>query len=114
MNAYLTENETTGIYTGVASLITSLVAGGACIGPMLGIALGVGGLGWLSRYSYLTAPAAMASLLLIGVAVYLYKKRRTSCADRRKHMLNRVFLIVTALIVLAINVTEFLILPNMS
>lgn len=113
MNTYLLSNEKTGVLTGLASLFASMVAGAACIGPMLGIAMGVSGLGWLSQYTYLTRPAAAASLILLAIAIVTYAKRRTSCANRRKHRMNLAFLILTALIVIGINGFEFLILPNL-
>lgn len=113
MNRYLFSNENTGVYAALVSLLSSLVAGVACIGPMLGILLGVSGLGWLSRYSYLTVPAAIVSIGLLMVAGTLYMKRSTSCANRRRHILDRFFLIVITLIVIVINIFEFLILPNL-
>lgn len=113
MTTYLLNNEHTGVLAGIASLIASLVAGMACIGPLAGILLGVGGLGWLSQYAWLTFPAALTSLLLLSIAIIIYSKRRTSCANRRKHIMNRILLIATAVAVIGINVFEFFILPIM-
>jgi len=66
--AILEKGEKVSVITGMASLLASLVAGMACIGPLLGIMLGVSGLGWLSSYSYLTLPASMASLTLLAAS----------------------------------------------
>lgn len=107
------KDERAGIWASIASLCASLVAGIACVGPMLGIVLGVSGLGWLTRYHYLTLPASIASLVLLGAAFYMYKRRRTSCVDRRKHRLNVIMLGVIAAVVIGINVFEYLIFPYM-
>ena len=114
MENYFDNNEKNGVYTGLASLCASLVAGLACIGPLLGIALGVSGLGWLSQFSYLTLPASVVSLALLTVAIVMYVKRKSSCANRRRHYLNLFFLAITTLVVIGINVFEFIILPRLS
>ena len=108
-----TQNEKTSLYTAVASLAASVIAGAACIGPLIGIMLGVGSLGWLSSYAYLTLPASIVSILLLAAAFYIYQKRKSSCADRRKHRIYRGFLIVIAITVIGINSFEFIILPNL-
>jgi hypothetical protein len=110
---YILRNETPGIFTGLAGLVASCVAGIACIGPLMGIALGVSGLGWLTSYSYLTAPASIVSLTLMAVAIVMYRNRKSCCANKRKHLMKRNLLIVSALIVVGINVFEFLIFPNL-
>ena len=112
MNTYQL-NENHGVYTGMASLFTSLVAGMACIGPMLGIVLGVSGLGWLSSYSYLSGPASVVSLLLLAVAITMYRRRKVCCANKRKHTRNRMLLIATSLVVVGVNAFEYVILPNL-
>lgn len=113
MNTILMTNERTSVVAGLASLTASIVAGIACIGPLLGITMGVTGLGWLSQFAYLTGPASITSILLLVVATTLYVKRRVSCANRNTHILNMIFLVVTGLIVIGINVFEFLIFPNL-
>jgi hypothetical protein len=110
---FTAKDEQAGIWTSIASLCASLVAGIACVGPMLGIVLGVSGLGWLTRYHYLTLPATIASLVLLAVALYMYKRRRTSCINRRKHQLNVILLGAITAIVVGISVFEYLIFPNM-
>ena len=60
--AFLDKGEKVSVITCMASLFASMVAAMACIGPLLGIVLGVSGLGWLSSFSYLTLPASMASV----------------------------------------------------
>lgn len=113
MNHYLVNHEKAGLLTGVGSLIASFIAGLACVGPMLGILLGIGGLGWLSRYSYLTMPASIASLVLLAGAIYFARRRKCCPASKRKHRLNQFTLATITLLVVAINVFEFLILPNL-
>ena len=114
MNTYLTNNETTGVVTGVVSLAASLIAGLACIGPLVGIALGISGLGWLSSYSYLTLPASITSIILLLAAITIFSNRKSSCANRKKHLISRNFLIVTALVVVGINVFEYIIFPSIA
>ena len=80
---------------------------------MLGIALGVSGLGWLSQFSYLTLPASVISVVLLATAIYVYARRRTSCMSRRKHYVNRAFLAFTTVTVIGINVFEYAVLPNL-
>lgn len=110
---YLIKDESAGFVTGIASLAASFVAGLACIGPLMGIALGVSGLGWLTSYSYLTVPASIVSMALLATALYLFLKRKTCCANKRKHLMKRNLLVISALLVVGINVFEFLILPNL-
>lgn len=114
MSVYFAKNEISGVITGVASLCASLVAGIACIAPFSAIALGLGSVGWMTQYSYLTAPACVLSLALLAIAAYLFLNRSASCASKRQYFMKRNFLITTALFVVAINVTEFLIIPNLS
>ena len=110
---YLMRNETAGTFTGLASLVASCVAGVACIGPLMGIALGVSGLGWLTSYSYLTLPASIISMTLLVAALYMFINRKSCCANKRKHFMKRNLLIVSSLVVVGINVFEFLIFPNL-
>ncbi len=111
MNAYVMKDESAGMFTGFASLLASMVAGLACIGPLMGIALGISGLGSLTQYSNLTVPASIISLALLSVALYMFKARKVCCADKRKHLIKRNMLALSALLVIGINVGEFLIIP---
>jgi len=114
INYALTKNESHGVMAALASLLAATIAGLACIGPLLGIMLGIGGMGWLSHYTYLTIPASIISLLLMVFAVFIYRKRTVSCASRRKHRFNQLLLGVSVLAVVGINSFEFIILPNLS
>lgn len=113
MTICVTRNETTGVVTGMAGLFASLIAGMACIGPLMGIAMGISGLGWMSGYSHLSVPASITSLVLSAVAVFMYTTRRSCCASKRRHYMQRALLISAVLLVVAINAFEFLIFPNM-
>lgn len=108
------QSEKTSVVTAAVSLAASIIAGAACIGPLLGIALGVTGLGWLAQYSYLTLPASILSVVLFIAAIYTYKRRKTSCINRRKHVMNRYFLVFTAVVVTGINVFEYVVLPSLA
>ena len=112
-NMLLINGEQAGVFAAISSLVTAFIASIACIGPMLGIVLGVSGLGWLSSFSYLGIPASLISIGLLAAAVYLYTKRKSSCANRRKHQWNRYLLSACAFAVVAINAFEYIILPNL-
>ena len=113
-NTYDLNKEKAGIITTTASLFASIVAGLACIGPMLGIAFGITGLGWLTQYSYLTLPASIVSISLLLAATYLLTKVRINCVSKRRSRFNSVFLVVTAFVVVGINVFEYLVIPNLN
>ena len=101
------------IYTGLAAVMASVVAGMACIGPMAGVILGLGGLGWMSQYAFLTMPAALVSLTLTVVSLYLFFSRLRCCANKRLYRLQRYVLLGSAFIVIGINVIEFVVIPNL-
>ena len=109
---YMMNRDKMSVYTSFASLVASLVAGSACIGPLLGIAMGIGGLGWLSQYYYLTVPASVVSLVLLSIALLFFFKRKTSCANRRKHIMQVYLIGAIAIAVIGINVFEYIIFPN--
>lgn len=113
MTAYLLKNGSAGIAVGIASLFASFVAGIACIGPLVGISLGLSGLGWMASYSYLTIPASVVSLALLALALYLFFNSKTCCTNKRRHMMKRSLLMGSALVVIGINTFEFLIFPNL-
>ena len=113
INTSYLRTESTGVLTSLGSLFASCIAGLACIGPLLGITLGLSGLGWLTQYSYLTVPASIVSMVLLALAIYVFKNRKSSCASRRRHFLNYYFLVITTFIVVGINAFEYLVLPNM-
>ena len=107
-------SEKLSVYTASASLAASIVAATACVGPLLAIALGVTGLGWLSQFSTLTIPASVLSVVLVLAAIVVYKNRKSSCASRRKHFFYRWFLVLSAATVVSVNVFEYIILPNLA
>jgi len=114
MNSSILNKEAHGVFAAMASVIAAAVAGIACIGPLVGILLGIGGMGWLSQYNYLSLPASIVSLALLVLAVFIYFKRTASCASRRKHRINQLLLSVSAMAVIGINGFEFIVLPNLS
>lgn len=107
------QDEKAGVVLASTSVLASVVAASACVGPMLGIALGVTGLGWLAGFAFLSIPAGIVSLVLLAAAIFLFARRKTSCASRRAHRLSKYFLIAAAVLVVGLNAFEFLVLPNL-
>lgn len=80
-NSTRTRNERIGIVASTLGLLATFAAGIACIGPLAAILLGLGGFGWLTRYAFLRVPAALLSLLLVGVGLYCaFRLRGVECA----------------------------------
>jgi hypothetical protein len=79
---------------------------------MLGIAFGIGGLGWLVRYAHLQLPASVLTVVLLAAGFYLlYVRRDCGCTTARRSA--RTLLWVATAVAVAINVFEYLILPTL-
>ena len=101
-----------GVAAALAGMAAALVTGAACIGPMIGITLGIGGLGWLARYAHLQLPATVLTVALLALAFHqLYRRRACSGAAPRRA--RRVLWVAVAFAV-AINAFEYLILPTLA
>ena len=107
-------DEQKSVFTAAGAIAAAFVAATACVGPLLGIALGVAGLGWLSQFSYLTVPASVLSIVLVATALYLFKARRSSCVSRKRHRQNQAFLGLAVVIVALINIVEYLVIPGLA
>jgi len=96
----------------LASVLTTLVTGAACLGPMLGIVLGVSVLGGLSRYAPLQLPATLMTLalLLLGYWGAFHRAGGDRCAHRRNQ---HVFYAATAF-ALVVNGVEYLLFPRLA
>ncbi|MCB1906329.1 MAG: hypothetical protein KDH15_03075 [Rhodocyclaceae bacterium] len=100
-----------GAVAALAGMAAAAVTGAACIGPMIGIALGVGGLGWLARYAPLQLPASVTTAALLALGFHLlYRRRDRGGAARRRA---RALLWIAVAFAAAINAFEYLILPTL-
>ncbi len=107
-----TPQERLGGAAAVAGMAAAVVTGAACIGPMLGIVLGIGGLGWLARYAHLQLPATVLTAVLLAAGFYLlYRRRDCDCTPARRGA--RALLWTATGLAVAINAFEYLILPNL-
>ena len=100
-----------GTAVAAASLLTTLVTGLACTGPLLAIVLGVSGLGFLTRYAHLQAPATVATAALLGLGFVLLYRRRACPTEPRRWP--RVLLWTATALAVAMNVFEYVILPRL-
>ena len=105
-------------FAATASLLGSIVTGAVCALPLVAIVLGVGGLGWLTQYSYLRVPASIATAGLLGFAFYTQSRARrsSSCgaaAERRRRGVARWLLWLALGVALAVNLFEYVILPRL-
>lgn len=103
-----------GIVAAAGGLIATLVTGLACVGPLVAILLGVGGMGWLTQYSYLRVPATILTVLMLaGGFVFVYGRDRNCTRTTKGKAAVAILWIATALAV-AVNVFEYLIFPNLA
>jgi TusA-related sulfurtransferase len=65
------------VVVGAGSLLATVLATIACVGPLVAILLGVGGFGWLSQYAYLRVPASVATGLMLAFGFYWTYRTRT-------------------------------------
>lgn len=97
------------------SLLATIGTGLACTGPLIAILFGVGGFGWLTRYTYLQLPASLATgaMLLLGF-YWLYGRRSLSCNNNA--LTNRIakpVLWTATILAVGLNVFEYWILPQL-
>ncbi|MCB1915974.1 MAG: hypothetical protein KDG52_09685 [Rhodocyclaceae bacterium] len=98
-----------GAAAALAGMATAVVTGAACIGPMIGIAFGIGGLGWLARYAHLQLPATLLTIALLALGFRLLYRRRDCGGTGRRRA--RTLLWVAVVFAVAINAFEYVVLP---
>jgi hypothetical protein len=93
----------------LGSCLGSFVTAAVCLGPLAGILLGVGGLGWLTQYASLRTPATVATFVLLALG---YRKvQRIACAPGRRRA--RVVLLTASALAIVVNAVEYFVLPNL-
>ena len=101
------------VFGGVAA---TLATGVACIAPMAGILLGVGGLGFLTRYAWLRVPASIATALFLITGFVLFYRHSASACKRispRKRKLIGGLLWSGTVFALVTNLFEYVIFPQL-
>jgi predicted lipid-binding transport protein (Tim44 family) len=98
-----------------ASVLASAGVGLACVGPLLGIVLGIGGLGFLSRYHWLQLPATIATAVLLATGFFLtYRRRGARCDHKaRSARIERWLLWSATLLAIALQIFEHVIFPRL-
>jgi hypothetical protein len=98
-------------------LVAAVATAGACVGPLVAILLGVGGLGWLTRYADLRVPASIATGTLLAFGFYqVYRRPRAEGCGVKRSSKKRVAvgLLWTATVVaVAVNLFEYLVFPHL-
>ena len=99
------------------SLLGSIGVAIACVGPLVGIAFGIGGLGFLTRYHWLRLPATVATVVLLALGFWLaYGPGSKGCGQarfsRRQSVVRGLLWLATALAV-SVQVFEHLLLPRL-
>jgi hypothetical protein len=111
------ESNKAAIAAAAGGLIATIATAAACVGPLVAILLGVGGLGWLTQYAYLRVPASIATAVILAFGFYwVYRKPKDEdCARKRsskKGMIAGLLWTATALAV-AVNLFEYVIFPHL-
>lgn len=100
-----------------AGLVAAIATAAACVGPLVAILLGVGGLGWLSRYADLRVPASIATGALLASGFWLVhrRKRAEACAAGRsaKKRVTVGLLWTATVVAVTVNLFEYLVLPRL-
>lgn len=98
-------------------LVAAIATAGACVGPLVAILLGVGGLGWLTRYADLRVPASIATGSLLAFGFYRVHWRpgagRCARAWSSKKKVAAGLLWTATVVAVAVNLFEYLVFPHL-
>lgn len=101
----------------IGGMAATIVTAVACVGPLAAILLGVGGLGFLTQYTYLRVPATVLTFTLLGVGFAVaYQRKYAECARRRVRSVvtARILLWVGLALAVAVNLFEYVIFPRLA
>lgn len=90
---------------------STLVTAAACLIPWIALTLGISGLGFLTRYTYLQVPASIATVVLLVVSYRALRRARATCGGKAMPRLATALFRTAVVFAVAINVTEYLVLP---
>ena len=110
-----TDSNKIAVAAATGGLVTTLLTGIACVGPLVAILLGVGGFGWLSQYLWLRVPATIGTAALLAAGfwwVYFRPGRRCEIGSASAKRA-RLILWTATLLAVALNVFEYLIFPHL-
>ena len=100
-----------GALAACGGFLATCVTAAVCALPLAAIGLGVGGLGWLTRYVHLRVPATLATAALLLLGFHLVYRRGAICRDDARRRTTKTILWAATAFAVAINAFEFLILP---
>lgn len=69
-------------YAAIGGIVTSLLATGCCIGPVLFLVFGITGLGFLSRLAWFRPYFIGITLILVAASFHYAYGRGARCADK--------------------------------
>lgn len=107
----------TALWAAVGGMAATLVTAIACVGPLAAILLGVGGLGFLTQYTYLRVPATLLTFTVLGVGFAIaYQGKYAECARKgvRTVVIARRLLWVGLVFAAAVNLFEYVIFPRLA
>ena len=89
-----------GLLTGAGSVVGAVAASACCIGPMLAVGLGIGGLGAAARLEVYRPYFLVGTFLMLGSAFYFTYRKDDSCEGEvcvsRTHSIQRTLLWIVA------------------
>ncbi|MDO3721906.1 hypothetical protein QVZ43_09230 [Marinobacter sp. chi1] len=97
--------------TAVMAMASTLVTAAACLIPWIALSVGIGGLGFLTRYTYLQVPATIVTVALLSISYRAL--RRSPCQGTTSRLTRGLFWFAVALAV-AINLIEYVVLPALA
>ena len=109
--------ETAGTAAAAGGLVAAIATASVCVGPLVAILLGVGGLGWLTRYADLRVPASIVTGALLAFGFYRvhWRSEAERCARKQssKKKVATGLLWTATVVAVAVNLFEYLVFPHL-
>jgi len=102
-----------GILTSMTALLSAGLSASVCALPFVAISLGVGGLGWLTRYAAWQTPLLLLSVSLL-VAAWLGRWRKRGDVPCKRSVVATLFWACATVLMAAVITIEYLIIPNLN